>query len=81
MALAIFDARPERVQVGELFDTNKRYVYRDQTGGINPSLVKYATSPTVVGQGNKLTYSFDGVVFWVNQQLPITPTFFVIGVT
>ena len=81
MALAIFDARPDRVQVGELFDTNKRYVYRDQSGGLNSSLLKYATSPTIATQANQMTYSFDGSVFWVGQQLAINPAFFVIGLT
>lgn len=81
MALAIFDARPDRVQVGSLFDTNKRYIFRVATGVTDPSQVKIATSATIVGSGANLTYSFDGATYWVNNQLSISPTFAILGMT
>lgn len=81
MALAIFDARPDRVQVGDLFDTNKRYIYRSDSGVIDSSNVKIATGPTIVGSGSNLTYSFDGAVYWVNTQLAISPSYAVLGMT
>lgn len=80
MALAIFDARPDRVMVGDLFDTRKRYVYKDSTGGVGPSFFAYATSPTIVGSGNNLTYSFSGDLYYINTQLPVGETLISIGV-
>jgi hypothetical protein len=80
MALAIFDARPERVIVGELFDTNKRYIYKDTTGGTGPSFVEYATSPTIVGVDNRLTYSFGGDIYYINAPLSVSDTKVKIGV-
>ena len=79
MALAIFDARPDRVTVGELFDTNKRYVYKYNPGEAG-SVVEYATSPTIVGSGNQLTYSFNLDTYYVNGQLSVGDTRVKIGV-
>jgi hypothetical protein len=81
MALAIFDVTPQRVRIGEIFDTDKRYLYKASEGVQNPSYVKLATSATIVGSGDALTYSFDGGVYYVNQQLPITPTYAILGIT
>jgi hypothetical protein len=79
MALAIFDARPDRVVVGEVFDTNKKYVYRDTSGVASPALAKIPTQPTIVGLEDSLTYSFDGGLYYVNTNLGISPTSVVIG--
>lgn len=81
MPLAIFDVTPSRVRVGELFDTEKRYLYKSAVGVQNSTYVKIATSATVVGSGDALTYSFDGATFFVNQQLPISPTYAILGIT
>lgn len=81
MALAIFDVTPTRVQVGTLFDTEKRYIYKSNVAPADASFVKVATSATVIGYQDKLTYSFDGAVYFVNAQLPLTPTFAVFGIT
>ena len=79
MALAIFEATAQRVTVGELFDTNKRYVYRDTSGALSSSFVKLALEPTIVGFQDKLTYSFDGGLYYINQNLGINPAVVVIG--
>lgn len=81
MPLAVFDVTPQRVRIGEIFDTEKRYLYKASGGVQNSSYVKLATSATIVGSGDALTYSFDGAVYFVNQQLPITPTFAILGIT
>lgn len=79
MALAIFDARPDRVTVGDIFDTNKKYVYRDTSGLANSGLLKIPTEPTIVGFEDKLTYGFDGQVYYVNANLGVNPNLVVIG--
>lgn len=81
MALAIFDARPTRVQVGDLFDTEKQYLYRSYSSTLDASLVKFATSATVVGQQSSLTYRFDGAEYYVNTNLPFTPSLVIFGMT
>lgn len=80
MALAIFDAKPDRVTMGDLFDTNKRYIYKDTTGATGASVVEYATSPTIVGRSNQLTYSFSGDLYYINGQLSVGDTKVRIGV-
>lgn len=79
MPLAIFDARASRVTVGEIFDTNKKYVYRDTSGVPNTGLMKIPVEPTIVGFEDKLTYAFDGQLYYVNANLGINPALVVIG--
>lgn len=81
MALAILDARPSRVTVGEIFDTEKRYLYKSSSTAVNSSLIKFPTSATAIGSGQDFTYSFDGATYTVNASVPIYSTYIIMGMT
>lgn len=53
MALALFDVTPSRVQIGELFDTNRKYVYKDTNNG---QLTTTIRDP--VGSGDYYDYRY-----------------------
>lgn len=80
MALAIFDARPSGVTVGSVFDTAKRYIYKDTTGAVGAAFIKYATGPTIVGSGANLTFAFDGASYTINSAVAVSGQYVVMGV-
>ena len=71
MPLRIFEARPERVQIGNAtgaqFDTEVPYLRRDTN-----STIKFPLDPTIKIDGNQLTYRFDGDVYSINTVLNFT---------
>lgn len=72
MALRIFEARPDRVQIGNVgtatFDTEVQYIYKTAS-----STIKYTNDPTIHTAGNRLTYRFDGVEYSINTAIAFTP--------
>jgi hypothetical protein len=72
MALRIFEARPNRVQIGNTgtasFDTETQYIYKTSS-----STIKYTNEPTIRIVGNRLTYSFDGLQYTLNASIAFTP--------
>ena len=41
MPLAVFDVTSSYAKVGEIFDTSKKYVYKDPNNGLgNPNVIK-----------------------------------------
>lgn len=72
MALRIFEARPNRVQIGNTgtasFDTEIQYIYKTSS-----STIKYTNDPTIRIAGNSLTYNFDGLQYTLNTLIAFTP--------
>jgi hypothetical protein len=68
MALRVFEARIDRVQVGNSgtasFDTELKYVYKSPG-----STIKYTNDPTIRLSGANLTYRFDGLVYTINSAI------------
>lgn len=71
MALRVFEARPDRVQVGNSttaeFDSDRQYVYASPG-----STIKFTNDPTIAISGASLTYRFDGGNYYVNDNLTFT---------
>jgi hypothetical protein len=75
MALAIFDARPDRVKAGDLFDSDLQYVYKS-----SGSTIKYPSTATIQTSGDRLTYSFDGFTYSINSAINFAATVEVLSV-
>ena len=71
MPLRIFEARPNRVQIGNSntaeFDTETQYVYTSAS-----STIKYTNDPTIRISGDRLTYRFDGLTYSINSAISFT---------
>jgi hypothetical protein len=71
MALRVFEARPDRVQVGNSgtaeFDSDRQYVYSS-----SGSTIKFTNDPTIVISGANLTYRFDGGNYYINSNPSFT---------
>lgn len=65
MPLRIFEARPDRVQIGNTgtatFDTDRQYMYKTST-----SPISFPSDPTIQIIGNRLTYRFGTVIYNLN---------------
>lgn len=68
MPLRIFEARPDRIQVGNSttaeFDTDVPHMYRAVS-----STIKYPRDPTIQISGDRLTYRFDGLTYNINSAI------------
>lgn len=81
MPLAVFDVTPSYAKVGDLFDTSKKYVYRDPNNGVgNPSVIKLPRGATMNNFEDRLTYSFDGQSYTINAALTVTGSIMYLGV-
>ena len=71
MPLRIFEARPERVQIGNAtgaqFDTEVPYMRRSSS-----STIKYPLNNPLETTGDRLTYRFDGDVYHINAVISFT---------
>lgn len=60
MALAVVDIKPDRVQVGSIFDTNKKYVFL-APGMSGPGYIKFLSGKTINSAYSRARYQYDGL--------------------
>ena len=80
MSLAIFDVTAGHARVGTLFDTSKKYVYRDPQNGGSPSVIRMPLGQTIANSGRNLTFSFDGDTYFINSALAVSGSTIYLGV-
>lgn len=81
MPLVVFDVTSTYAKVGDLFDTNKKYVYKDPNNGVgNPDAIKLPRGATMANYQNNLSYSFDGQTYVINSPVTVNGSVMYLGV-
>lgn len=73
MSLAVFDVTKNHAKIGALFDSSKKYVYKNPYGSAG-AVIRMPHLWTLYNTANSLTYAFDGETFTVGPAPPVLPS-------